>query len=212
MTHRLDPLLRPKSIAIVGASSREHSLGQETLQNLTRGEFPGVIYPVNPRYEELDGLTCYPDLKDLPETPELVIFCVGDSQVEQVLDDVIAIAAPAISIMSSLVIDDDDTPNLKSRVEEKIRGGGILACGANGMGFYNVRDRVWACGFDGRAHEPPGNVSLISHSGSGMCGMTMSTVVADFSNGRFPMNRAPMTCSAGISSGKLKGATMTTAP
>ncbi len=171
MTHRLDPLLRPKSIAIVGASSRKHSLGQETLQNLTRGEFPGVIYPVNPRYEELDGLTCYPDLKDLPETPDLVIFCVGDRQVEQVLDDVVAIAAPAISIMSSLVIDADNMPNLKSRVEKKIRGGGILACGANGMGFYNVRDRVWACGFDGRAHEPPGNVSLISHSGSGMCGI-----------------------------------------
>ena len=39
------------------------------------------------------------------------------------------------------------------------------------MGFYNVRDRVWACGFDGRMHEPPGNVCLISHSGSGMCGI-----------------------------------------
>ena len=56
MTHRLDPLLRPKSIAIVSASDREYSLGQETLQNLIRGEFPNQIYPVNPRYEELGGL------------------------------------------------------------------------------------------------------------------------------------------------------------
>ena len=55
MTHRLDPLLRPKSIAIVGASDREHSLGHETLKNLTRGEFPGAIYPVNPKYEESAG-------------------------------------------------------------------------------------------------------------------------------------------------------------
>lgn len=171
MAHRLDPLLRPKSIAIVGASRREHSLGQETLLNLSRGEFPGAIYPVNPRYEELAGLTCYPRLKGLPETPDLVIFCVGDNRVEQVLDDVIEIAVPAVSIMSPLVIDDDDTPNLKSRVEEKISDAGVIACGGNGMGFYNVRDRVWACGFDGRMHEPPGNVSLISHSGSGMCGI-----------------------------------------
>ena len=171
MTHHLDPLLRPNSIAIVGASAREHSLGEETLKNLTRGEFPGVIYPVNPRYRELSGLPCSADLQALPETPDLVIFCVSDSRVEQVLDDVVAIAAPAVSIMSSLVIDDDDTPNLRSRVEKKIRDAGILACGGNGMGFYNVRDRVCACGFDGRLHEPPGNVSLISHSGSGMCGI-----------------------------------------
>jgi acetate---CoA ligase (ADP-forming) len=169
MTHRLDPLLRPKSIAVVGASDREHSLGQETLYNLTRGKYPGKIYPVNPRYGELSGLPCYPDLKALPKTPELVIFCVGDHRVEQVLDEVIAIGASAVSIMSSLVIDDDDTPNLKSRLQKKIADAGILACGGNGMGFYNVSDRVVACGFDGRVHEPPGNVSLISHSGSGMC-------------------------------------------
>jgi acyl-CoA synthetase (NDP forming) len=171
MTHRLDPLLRPKSIAIVGASGRENSRGRETLQNLTRGGFPGAIYPVNPGYEELDGLTCYPGLKDLPETPDLVIFCVADTNVEEVLDDVIAVGAPAVSIMSALVIDDDVEPNLKSRVTKKIGDAGIVASGANGMGFYNVRDRVWACGFDGRMHTPPGNVSLISHSGSGMCGI-----------------------------------------
>ena len=169
MTHYLDPLLRPKSVAIVGASEREHSLGHETLKNLTRGEFSGAIYPVNPRYRELSGLPCYPDLKALPKTPELVIFCASDNRVEQVLDEVIAIGASAVSIMSSLVIDEDDTPNLKSRLQKKIANAGILACGGNGMGFYNVRDRVVACGFDGRMHEPPGNVSLISHSGSGMC-------------------------------------------
>jgi acyl-CoA synthetase (NDP forming) len=172
MAHRLDPLLRPKTIAIVGASGREGSVGQETLQNLNRGEFPGQLFPVNPGYKKLGGLTCYPNLRKLPEPPDLVIFCIADSRVEQVLDDAIAIGVRAVSIMSPLVIDDDGTPDLKSRVTEKINDAGMLACGANGMGFYNVRDRVWACGFDGRMHERPGNVSLISHSGSGMCGIT----------------------------------------
>lgn len=171
MTHRLDPLLRPETIAIVGASGREHVVGQETLHNLIRSEFPGDIYPVNPRYQELFGLKCYPNLRTLPETPDLVIFCVADNRVEKLLDDVIEIGAPAVSIMSALVIDDDTTPDLKTRVAAKINDAGIIACGANGMGFYNVRDRVWACGFDGRMHEPPGNVSLISHSGAGMSGI-----------------------------------------
>jgi acyl-CoA synthetase (NDP forming) len=171
MTHRLDPLLRPESIAIVGASVRENSLGCETLSNLKRGEYPGSIYPVNPKYDELGGLKCFPALKSIPETPDLVIFCVGDERLEALLDEAIAIGAPAVSIMSSLIIDDDEEPALKSRVQAKIKDAALLACGANGMGFYNVRDRVWACGFDGRIHEPPGNVSLVSHSGSGMCGI-----------------------------------------
>ena len=50
----------------------------------------------------------------------------------------------------------------------------MLLCGANCMGFYNVRDHVWACGFDSCNHAAPGNVALISHSGSGMCGLVDS--------------------------------------
>ena len=82
MTHRLDPLLRPESIAIVGASEREHTLGHDTLKNLIRGEFPGTIYPVNPKYEELESLKCYAELKDGPEVPDLVSCCMGDSRLE----------------------------------------------------------------------------------------------------------------------------------
>ena len=47
----------------------------------------------------------------------------------------------------------------------------MMICGANGMGFYNIRDHVWACGFDSNDHSAPGNISLISHSGSGMSGI-----------------------------------------
>lgn len=47
----------------------------------------------------------------------------------------------------------------------------MLVCGANGMGYYNVRDHVWTCGFDSATHEAPGNITLISHSGAGMSGI-----------------------------------------
>jgi acyl-CoA synthetase (NDP forming) len=74
-------------------------------------------------------------------------------------------------MQSTLYIDDDSVPLLHDRVKAKIDAAGMLVCGANGMGFYNVRDHVWACGFDSAVHEAPGNASLISHSGSGMCGI-----------------------------------------
>jgi acyl-CoA synthetase (NDP forming) len=171
VAHRLDPLLRPASVAVVGASGKPDSLGEWTLRNLLRGGFQGSIYPVNPGYDELMEMRCYPALADLPETPELVIFGVGDARIEAALDVAIAAGVPAAVIMSSLVLDDDTEPRLRERIRAKVRDAGMLVCGANGMGFYNVRDHVWACGFDSCGHEAPGNVALISHSGSGMSGL-----------------------------------------
>lgn len=171
MQHRLDPLLRPESVAVVGASARAGSLGEWSLKNLLRGGFPGNIYPVNPRYGELQGLRCYAGLEELPEVPDLVIFGVSDGRIEAALDHAISAGVPAALIMSALVVDEDEAPLLKARVRHTIDSAGMLVCGANGMGFYNVRDHVWACGFDSRMHEAPGNVSMISHSGSGLCGI-----------------------------------------
>jgi acetate---CoA ligase (ADP-forming) len=171
MKHSLDPLLRPRSVAVVGASAREGSLGFWSLTNLRRGGFKGALYPVNPRYNELQGVRCHASLAQLPEVPDLVIFALADERIELAVDEAIESGVPAVLLMSALVIDNDTTPPLKARVQMKLRRAGVLACGANGMGFYNIRDGVWACGFDSRMHEPPGNVSLISHSGSGMCGI-----------------------------------------
>jgi len=169
--HRLDPLLRPGSVAIVGASARTDSLGEWALKNLLIGGYEGRIYPVNPNYDELQGHRCFPSLADLPETPDLAVFAVSDQRIEAALDEAIAAGIPAAVIQSTLVIDDDVDPPLKERMQRKLRDAGMLVCGANGMAFYNVRDHVWTCGFDSASHEAPGNVALISHSGSGMSGI-----------------------------------------
>ena len=171
MRHRLDPLLRPKSVAVVGASKRADSIGEWTLKNLGIGGYKGRIYPVNPRYAAVQGLRCYDALSALPEIPQLVIFGVGDHRLEVALDEAIEAGVPAAVIQSTLVIDNDTDPPLRDRVKTKIKAAGMLVCGANGMGFYNVRDHVWTCGFDSAVYDAPGNVALISHSGSGMSGI-----------------------------------------
>ncbi len=163
--------MRPKSVAVVGASERRDSLGEWILRNLAKGGYTGRVYPVNPRYEEVQSMRCYAALDDLPEVPDLVAFAVGDTRIEAALDEAIAAGVPAAVIQSTLVIDDDTEPPLRERVRQKVTDAGMLVCGANGMAYYNVRDRVWTCGFDSADHEPPGNVALITHSGSGMCGI-----------------------------------------
>lgn len=171
MSHRLEPLLRPRSVAVVGASAREDSMGEWVLENLRRGGYEGDVYPVNPNYDEINGERCFASVTELPGRPDLVIFAIGDANLEAALDDAITAGIPAAVIMTSLIIDGDTDPPLKERLRSKIARAGTLVCGANGMGFYNVRDKVWACGFDSTLHESPGNVAIISHSGSGMSGI-----------------------------------------
>lgn len=144
----------------MGASKRDDTVGAWALKNLGIGGYKGRIYPVNPRYDELLGLQCYASISELPEVPDLVIFAVADHRLEAALDDAIAAGIPAAVIQSTLVMDDDPEPVLKDRVQKKVRDAGMMVCGANGMGFYNVRDHVWTCGFDSSAHPAPGNVTL----------------------------------------------------
>jgi acyl-CoA synthetase (NDP forming) len=171
LRHNLDPLLRPKSVVVIGASEKSDSVGEWALLNLVKGGYKGIIYPVNPSYKKIQEIPCFNNLQDLPEIPDLAIIAIGDQRLELVFNEIVTLKIKAAVIFSSLVLDDDEQPFLKERLQKKISDSGILVCGANGMGFYNIRDNVWACGFDSSSHYPPGNVSLISHSGSGMSGI-----------------------------------------
>ena len=171
-THKLDPLLRPGSMAVVGASERPGSVGRQTMVNLLTGKFGGRLYAVNPGYDTILGVPCFPDLASLPEIVDHVVLTVGDSRIEAALDDTIVHGAQAATMMSSLVMKNDRSPPLRDRISAKIQASGLIVCGANGMGFYNFTDGVWVCGFDTREnHLHGGNVTLISHSGSGMSGI-----------------------------------------
>ena len=171
MSHKLDSLLCPRSIAIIGASQREDAVGNMVLKNILEGEYPGSLYAVNPGYAEIESVVCYPSLSDLPETVEHVIFAVSDERIEDALDNAIAHGARAGTIFSSLILSKDTLPKLKERIYQKAKSADLLLCGGNSMGFYNFGESIWACGFDTRLHRKQGNVTLISQSGSGMSGI-----------------------------------------
>lgn len=171
MSHRLDPLIRPASIAVVGATEREGSVGRRSIENLLQGRYPGPLFAVNPSYDSVCGVPCFPDLKALPQTVEQSIFAVRDARIEAALDDAIEHGIRSAIIMSSLVLENDREPRLGERIAKKIAAANLLVCGANCMGIYNFRDHVWAFGFDTRQHSDDGNVTLISHSGSGLSGI-----------------------------------------
>ena len=72
---RIDPLVKPRSVAIVGASDRGGP-GTPIIESLGAIGFTGPIYPVNPNYPSVLNLTCYPTLTDLPEAPDMVVFSI----------------------------------------------------------------------------------------------------------------------------------------
>src|SRR5262245_38165167 len=75
-------LLAPRSVAIIGASEQQGSLGQRLLTNLLGWAYQGPVYPINPRYETLQGLRCYPDIAAVPERVDCAAFAVSDERIE----------------------------------------------------------------------------------------------------------------------------------
>ena len=72
----LRPLLRPASVAVVGAGRRRGTVGREILRNIVTGGFVGTVYPVNPRATSLEGLHCLASVDDLPEGVDLAVLAV----------------------------------------------------------------------------------------------------------------------------------------
>ncbi len=98
------PLLRlfhPRSVAIVGVSSRPDSLNARPLRYLLEYGFDGAIYPVNPGYSELEGLRCYPRLADIPDSVDLVLVMVPAAKAPGIIREAGAVGAFAAVVFSS---------------------------------------------------------------------------------------------------------------
>jgi acyl-CoA synthetase (NDP forming) len=166
MPHKLDRLLRPKSVALVGASPKEGSVGRGMITSTGMPGTPCKIYFVNPGYNEIDGQKCYRSLSDLPEVVDLAVLGIANARLEAALDEVIACGIGAVTIFASGYVENDSEPKLTERITAKARANGIAICGGNCMGFYHLDYGLRVCGFPPPAWIRNGNVAFITHSGS----------------------------------------------
>jgi acyl-CoA synthetase (NDP forming) len=163
----LESLLEPRSVAVVGASAREGSVGHQTLVELIEGGFDGSIFPVNPKYGEILGLRCLPSLADIGSPVDLAILAVGNALLEDQMRLAAGSGARSTVIFASCYeAPRDDAPPLTERLGRIARDAGMAVCGGNCMGFANIEKGVRAVGF----YEPkglrPGQIAFVSHSGS----------------------------------------------
>jgi acetate---CoA ligase (ADP-forming) len=160
-------MLEARSVAVVGASVRPGSVGNQSLVELLEGGFEGRVYPVNPKYEEILGLPCYPALSEIGSTVDLAILAVGNPLLEEQLQLAAdAGARSAVIFASCFEAPRKDAPPLTDRLAAIARGAGMAVCGGNCMGFANLEKGLRALGF----YEPkglrPGPIAFVSHSGS----------------------------------------------
>jgi acyl-CoA synthetase (NDP forming) len=163
----LTRMLEAESVALIGASERPGSVGATMLSELTAGTFSGRIYPVNPNYEQLNGIACYRSLKDVPEAVDLVVLGVSNAALEaQLRLGAECNAGSAVIFSSCYEAPSPMLPPLTERLASIARLAGMAVCGGNCMGFVNLDSSVRACAYELPSGLKPGRISLITHSGS----------------------------------------------
>ncbi len=164
---RLDALLRPRSVAVLGASERP-SIGRAVVESLELMGFPGDIYPINPKYETLLGRRCYPSIASLPAGVDCLAVCVNH---ERVLEHMRPAAERNVGAVVIFHGGFGEAGPEGRRVQNEIaaicREANIALCGPNCMGVVNPHDRSMVYVTALRDPAPlAGNVGLVSQSGS----------------------------------------------
>jgi acyl-CoA synthetase (NDP forming) len=152
-------LLEAKSVAIVGASARPDSFGARMLAEVAKSAARPAVYPVNPRYERINGERCYPTLAELPGPTDLVLFGVSDDALESQLS-----LAAELGCRAGVIF--GNAHELRGRLTAIARRAGMELCGAGCMGFTNVSYGLRAMGYLEPDPIPAGPVALVTHSGS----------------------------------------------
>lgn len=137
-------LMNPRSIALVGASDREGSIGEMTLTNLlTHSEFQGKVYLVNPTKTEIRGHRCWPSISALPETPDVVVVAVPASGVLGVIEECAARKVGFAVILSSGFGEAGaEGERAQARMKEIADASGLRLYGPNCPGLTNVNARL----------------------------------------------------------------------
>ena len=164
----LTRLFNPRAVAVVGASQDLDSISGQPIKHLKNHGYSGTIYPVNPKYQEVGGYKCYPDIASLPEIPDVVVIAVAARRVPEVMREIGEKGSSfAIVLTSGFAESDEQGKRAQQELVELANAYKIGVIGPNCQGIMNIADRVHI-GFGapyGLAYRK-GAVSLTSQSGA----------------------------------------------
>lgn len=165
----LNALFQPRSVAVIGASEKP-TVGRRIVASLDRIGFAGAVFPVNPGYASVLGHPCYPSLADLPEAPDVAVFCIGHARIRDAF-----FAAAERGIGGAVIYDGgfaeqgEEGRRLQDEIAALCREADIALCGPNCMGVLNPHHPSTT--YLQELRDPAGlagTVGIVSQSG-GVC-------------------------------------------
>ena len=169
-----DRMFAPRSVAVIGASDRQGSVARTVLLNLKNPSFPGSIYAVNPKRDEVLGLKCYPGIAAIPEKIDLAVIITAAPSVPAIIGECVqAGVASAVVISAGFKERGEEGAQLEQQIREKLQGSRMRVIGPNCLGIMNPLSGLNAT----FAHDMalPGSVAFLSQSGA------LETAILDWS-------------------------------
>jgi len=164
--HPLDEILHPRSIAVVGAAGGQRGgPGSGFVSASLALGFKGNIYPVNPKYTEVEGLKCYPSLKEIPDAVDYIISRVPAREVPRMLEDAASKGAKAAHLFTARFTETGrpEAAQLEQEILKLARKLGIRIIGPNCMGVYYPAHGL---SFGDEFPKESGNIGVASQSGN----------------------------------------------
>lgn len=165
-------LFYPKSVAIIGASRKIKTVGNDIVKNLVTQGFSGSIYPVNPKAENLYGKTVYASVQEVPEAVDLVIVAVPAQYVTQVIKEAHEAKQAQAAIVISAGFKEAGHDDLEQELKEYCQSNNITLVGPNCLGIINPEIKMNASFASVMPQE--GSVAFVSQSGA------LCTAVLDY--------------------------------
>ncbi len=159
------PLLRPRSVAVVGANDRPGSYGDVVFRNLAAAGFEGPVYGVNPKREEVHGRACVPTLADLPEPVDAVVVAIPAAACAPVIREAGERGCGGAIVLAAGFGESAAGRPLEEELKAAAHAAAIPVCGPNGNGVVSVAARAPLWG-DSVERLSPGAVAVITQSGN----------------------------------------------
>jgi acetyltransferase len=162
----LDFLFNPESVAVIGASKRPASVGAVLARNLVAGGYAGAIMPVNPKYDNIEGLRVYPDVASLPTAPDLAVICTPPTTVPALIKELGTRGTRAAIVISAGFGESGEQPgrDLQQQMLEAARPYVLRVLGPNCLGLMAPR-AVLNASF-AHVSPTPGNLAFVAQSGA----------------------------------------------
>src|SRR3954453_5284935 len=159
MPHPLDSFFAPDSIALIGASRDLEKIPGRLLSMLRKNEYPGKIYPINPNYDDIDGLKCYKSIADIGAPIDLAIIIIPARVVIGALEQCAAAGVRnAVIISSGFAEEGGDSAAMQDQIVAIAKRTGMRISGPNAEGFLSEVQKV-AATFSPTVDIKPGHVS-----------------------------------------------------